>query len=526
MRFEGKTVAITGGGGGIGSALVRRFAAEGASVRCIDIDAGRARAPAAPRGARPRPWSPTSRSRPTSSARSAGRVDVLVNNTLSATGDNLVTIDEESWRRDMDGTLTSAFLCIRAVLPGMIERGGGAIVNVASVNGLGYYGNEAYSAAKAGLINLTGSVAARYGRHGVRANAVAPGTIRTAGLGRAPGARARPARAARALVPARARRHAGRGGVRACSSWPRDEASFVTGAVLDGRRRAHDRPGADGRRAARREPRRGGLSVLDLCFRGARVVDGAGNPWYRADVGVRGDRIVARRPRRRARAAHARVRRARAHARVHRHAHAFRRAAARAPRPRLQGAPGRDARGARAGRAGARADRRRDDGAAARAARRAGTAPSPSSTTAGAAWPSTSRASRARPPSTSATSSPTPRCGCSPSAPTTAPPRRPSSTRCARSCARASPRAPSGSRPASPTRPGMYASDDELVALCGELTRRRLLLPAPPQLRPARDQGLRGLDRDRAPRGRAAAPRARPPRLRLQPRARAASCSR
>ena len=103
-----------------------------------------------------------------------------MNNALSATGDNLVTIDEEAWRRDLDGTLTSAFLCTRAVLPGMIERGGGAIVNVASVNGLGYYGNEAYSAAKAGLINLTGSVAARYGRHGVRANAVAPGTIRTA----------------------------------------------------------------------------------------------------------------------------------------------------------------------------------------------------------------------------------------------------------------------------------------------------------------------------------------------------------
>jgi meso-butanediol dehydrogenase/(S,S)-butanediol dehydrogenase/diacetyl reductase len=105
---------------------------------------------------------------------------VLVNNTLSATGDNLVTIDEASWRRDLDGTLTSAYLCMRAVLPGMVERGGGSIVSVASVNGLGYYGNEAYSAAKAGLINLSGSVAARYGRYGVRSNAVAPGTIRTA----------------------------------------------------------------------------------------------------------------------------------------------------------------------------------------------------------------------------------------------------------------------------------------------------------------------------------------------------------
>jgi meso-butanediol dehydrogenase/(S,S)-butanediol dehydrogenase/diacetyl reductase len=180
MRFAGKTVAITGGGGGIGTALVRRFAAEGASVRCIDIDPGRAHAAAGAAG-------PAAEAIVADVAVAAdveralgGRVDVLVNNTLSATGDNLVTIDEESWRRDMDGTLTSAFLCTRAVLPGMIERGGGAIVNVASVNGLGYYGNEAYSAAKAGLLSLTGSVAARYGRYGVRANAVAPGTIRTA----------------------------------------------------------------------------------------------------------------------------------------------------------------------------------------------------------------------------------------------------------------------------------------------------------------------------------------------------------
>ena len=59
MRFAGKTVAITGGGGGIGSALVRRFADEGARVRCVDIDPGRARAAADAAGAAPRPWSPT-----------------------------------------------------------------------------------------------------------------------------------------------------------------------------------------------------------------------------------------------------------------------------------------------------------------------------------------------------------------------------------------------------------------------------------------------------------------------------------
>ena len=188
----------------------------------------------------------------------AGRVDVLVNNTLSATGDNLVTIDEESWRRDLDGTLTSAYLCIRAVLPGMIERGGGAIVNVASVNGLGYYGNEAYSAAKAGLISLSGSVAARYGRHGVRANAVAPGTIRTAAwderLAREPDLLGRLSRwypLGRIGTPDE---------VAACVLFlASDEASFVTGAVLTVDGGLTTGPGADGRRAARREPRRGGL---------------------------------------------------------------------------------------------------------------------------------------------------------------------------------------------------------------------------------------------------------------------------
>jgi NAD(P)-dependent dehydrogenase (short-subunit alcohol dehydrogenase family) len=231
VRFEGKTVAITGGGGGIGSALVRRFAGEGASVRCIDIDAGRARAAAGAAGSAVEAVVADVTVAADVGRALAGRVDVLVNNTLSATGDNLVTVDEESWRRDIDGTLTSAFLCIRAVLPGMIERGGGTIVNVASVNGLGYYGNEAYSAAKAGLVNLTLSVAARYGRHGVRANAVAPGSIRTAAwderLAREPDLMTRLAR----WYPL------GRIGTPDEVASPvlflaSDEASFVSGAVL------------------------------------------------------------------------------------------------------------------------------------------------------------------------------------------------------------------------------------------------------------------------------------------------------
>jgi meso-butanediol dehydrogenase/(S,S)-butanediol dehydrogenase/diacetyl reductase len=231
MRFAGKRVAVTGGGGGIGSALVRRFADEGASVLCIDADAGRARAAAESAGTGVEAVvADVTIAADVERALGAG-VEVLVNNALSATGDNLVTIDEACWRRDLDGTLTSAYLCTRAVLPGMIERGGGAIVNVASVNGIGYYGNEAYSAAKAGLISLTGSVAARYGRHGVRANAVAPGTIRTAvwdeRLAREPDLLDRLARwypLGRVGTPDE---------VAACVLFlASDEASFVTGAVL------------------------------------------------------------------------------------------------------------------------------------------------------------------------------------------------------------------------------------------------------------------------------------------------------
>ncbi|MDX6621657.1 MAG: hypothetical protein QOK36_4043 [Gaiellales bacterium] len=231
MRFEGKTVAITGGGGGIGTALVRRFAAEGARVRCIDVDAGRAQAAATAAGAQAEAVVADVTVAADVARALAGRVDVLVNNTLAVSGDNLVTVDEESWRRDIDGTLTSAYLCIRAVLPGMIEAGAGAIVNVASVNGLAYFGNEAYSAAKAGLLSLSGSVAARYGRHGVRSNAVAPGTIRTAAwderVAREPDLLNRLARwfpLGRIGTPDE---------VAACVLFlASEEASFVTGAVL------------------------------------------------------------------------------------------------------------------------------------------------------------------------------------------------------------------------------------------------------------------------------------------------------
>jgi meso-butanediol dehydrogenase / (S,S)-butanediol dehydrogenase / diacetyl reductase len=184
MRLRDATAIVTGGGSGIGRAIAHRFAAEGSRVVVADIVAERAEAVAAELdGVRAVHADVTSAADVERLVREAtssmGRVDVLVNNAGFGAADDLLEIDEETWDREVAINLKAAYLCSRGVLPGMIDRGAGAIVNIASVNGMAFFANEAYSAAKAGMINLTRSMAVRYGRHGIRANAIAPGTIRT-----------------------------------------------------------------------------------------------------------------------------------------------------------------------------------------------------------------------------------------------------------------------------------------------------------------------------------------------------------
>ena len=184
MRFQGKVVIVTGAGSGIGRVMAKRFADEGASVAVVDWHGDRAAAvvseiPGALAVTADVSSGAGVQSMATTVDRRLGPVNVLINNAAIADGDDVLTMEEGVWDRDVDVVLKSVFLCSKAVLPSMIARRGGAIVNITSVNGLSALGNEAYSAAKAGVINLTQGIAVRYGAHGIRCNAIAPGTIRT-----------------------------------------------------------------------------------------------------------------------------------------------------------------------------------------------------------------------------------------------------------------------------------------------------------------------------------------------------------
>jgi meso-butanediol dehydrogenase / (S,S)-butanediol dehydrogenase / diacetyl reductase len=187
MRLADRVVIVTGAGSGIGRVMAKELAAAGARVVVVDRAGDSAETVAREIGAGENVVATKSdvtvATDVDAMVRTAedafGRVDVLVNNAAVCAGDDILRIDEATWDDDVAGVLKSAFLCSKRVLPGMIQRKGGVILNIASVNGLAYFGNEAYSAAKAGMINLTQAIAARYGAHGIRANAIAPASIRT-----------------------------------------------------------------------------------------------------------------------------------------------------------------------------------------------------------------------------------------------------------------------------------------------------------------------------------------------------------
>lgn len=185
-RFEGKRVIVTGAGSGIGSAIASRFASEGAVVGLFDRNEDGAREVAD--GIRAHDGKADAyRVDVTVEAQvnhavdrfvdKVGGLDVLVNNAGAAYGETFDEHTPEVWDQNLAVNLTAPYLVCKACIPHMLAKETGAIVNISSVNGVMYFGNVAYSAAKAGLINYTQALASEYGRRGIRANAVLPGTI-------------------------------------------------------------------------------------------------------------------------------------------------------------------------------------------------------------------------------------------------------------------------------------------------------------------------------------------------------------
>lgn len=189
MRLEGKTALVTGAGGGLGGAIARRFAAEGASVLCSDRDLPKAEATVADiaaAGGTANTFLADVAEPADCAAQVAetvaryGRIDIAVNNAGISLHRLALETSLEDWERVLRINLTGSFLTAQAAAREMVKQGGGRIVQIGSISGQrGNMGGIAYGAAKAAVMHICKVLATELSSKGVMVNAIAPGPIET-----------------------------------------------------------------------------------------------------------------------------------------------------------------------------------------------------------------------------------------------------------------------------------------------------------------------------------------------------------
>ena len=239
-RLKAKRCLVTGAAQGIGLAIVQAFLREGASVLATDIRLDALRAAGLPDSVRLEQLDVTDAAGARAVAASAGKLDVLVNCAGYVAVGDLLACTEQDLRRSLDITVMSVFNLSQAVLPDMVESGGGHIINIASVVSTTKTAPNrfAYASSKAAVLAMTQCIALDYVGKGIRCNSISPGTVQTPSLIDRISAAASPEVLRGQMI---ARQPMGRFGTaaeiaEAAVFLASDEARFMTGAdlVIDG----------------------------------------------------------------------------------------------------------------------------------------------------------------------------------------------------------------------------------------------------------------------------------------------------
>lgn len=248
FAIAGRTAIVTGAATGIGRGIAEHFARAGANVLLCDVaeEGGRAVADALAAEGLEAQFVAEDVSDPDAGlilTRTAlerwGSLEILVNNAAVQVEKTIEQTAPEEWDRLMDVNFKGVYLCSRAAIPAMRDGGGGSIVNIASVNGFWVEpGLGAYCAAKGGVITLTRSTAADFGRDGIRCNCICPGYVDTGMAGRYLDSQPDPEAARSEVALLHAVGRVGQpGDIAACAQFlASDAATFVTGSafVVDG----------------------------------------------------------------------------------------------------------------------------------------------------------------------------------------------------------------------------------------------------------------------------------------------------